>query len=528
MNELASHGKIYIVILLLCSLCQATQSFISAASLIQLHKTGMLNQALAPIAQEQLGDIAVKEENFSRAIASYGLALGANGLPLRYKHHLFGKIKSILNDSIALPKDSLWTNEYHQWEEQEKKLTEKSPDTQAKSSSSQQKAQNILWQRAWSSEEVNNFKAAIETYKQVFGIEGTRTEEAYYRRALCYYKMAKYDSAIVLLLEFQKKFPGSSYLLAGLFWQGKAHAEVGRIEEAHKAWNDIIQLDPFDYHAHRARQLMGIADSSVAQIPLPEYAVRAWLDSIPPPSPKKNLSGEDSLTLLRGIALIYLNNMDIAAFFLDNYENNYPGNLLLQYELAKAYETVGNKARTFRVARRLAWRIPTKYRSTMPMQVRSIIYPSYYLPTIKKYAKQFDVDSFFVIAVMRQESIFDANIVSGAGAIGLMQVMPATGKTIAAELKEKDFAADSLYNPDIAIRYGVYYLQKRLKQFENDYVLTLCAYNAGSQNAIKWHKRHQDTNYDNDIFVENIGFLETRGYVKKVLGNYWTYKWLFD
>jgi len=504
-------------VLLFCALCQATSQLPMADSLVRLYKLGVLSAiagntneavktlkaisstspALAPLAMEQIGDIAAKDGDSARAIASYNQALNGTGLPPLYKQRLLDKIKVIKGDTLPV---------------------EPPPKPEKPKATEQDK----LWQNAWNQEMANNFKQAIATYKLAFNLQGKRTEEAHFRHALCYYKMKKYDSTIVYLSEFRNKFPGSSYLWAGLFWQGKAHIAAGRTEEAHKVWNEIVQLDPADYHAHRAMQLMG---TTAPNAPLmPEHAVRAWLDSIPPPSPRKSLSADDNTALLRGAALLSAEQAEVAAFFLDNYELNYPGNLLLQYDLAKAYEAAGSKAQAFRAARRLAWRIPMKYRSHIPMQIQSIIYPSYYSSIISKYAERFKVDPLFARAVMRQESIFDANIVSAAGAIGLMQVMPATGKNIASELKEKNFTADSLYNPEVAIRYGIYYLQKRLKQFNNDFALTLSAYNAGANNATKWNNQRKDAEYD--IFVENIGFLETRLYVKKVLGNYWTYQWL--
>jgi len=402
-------------------------------------------------------------------------------------------------------------------------------DTHIRRFPSHQQSQEILWLRAWNAEEARNFKTAATSYRRIFGTKGRRTDEARVRHALCFYKMGEYDSVVTHINAFRKALPQSNYLWAGLFWQGKAHAAAGRTEEAHKVWNEIVRLDPVDYHAHRAMQLMGMADSgtgkylaaprNVAQ--MPEGMARSWLDSVSPSSSRKSFSAADSVALRRGAALLSATKTDLARFFLDNFETNYSGNLLLQYDLATAYAIAGNTARAFSVARRLAWRIPMEHRERVPLQVQAVIYPPFYSSIISKYAERFNVDPLFVSAVMRQESIFDAAIVSPAGATGLMQVMPATGRTIASELKET-FTPDSLYNPELNVRYGVYYLRKRLNQFNGDPVLTLCAYNAGSHNAIRWRDRNKKAEFD--IFNEDIGFLETRGYVKKVLGNYWTYQ----
>jgi soluble lytic murein transglycosylase-like protein len=390
-----------------------------------------------------------------------------------------------------------------------------------------QKTQEILWLRAWNHEEAGDYKSAAAGYRRVFGTKGKRTEEAYLRHALCYYRRGLYDSTAIHLEAFKRKFPQSDYLWAGMFWHGKSLAAKGRKADAHKVWADIARLDPTDYYAHRARQLIGADSAAMAGLltaqaaaPVDEAWVRAWLDSVAPWS-KKRLSAKDSVDMFRGAALLMAAKPEAADMFLDRFESGFNENLQIQYDLSCAYAMAGNNALSFRVARRLGWRIPVDSREKRPLQVLSALYPPFYWAEIRRYAARFGVDPMLVIAVMRQESIFDDKIVSPAGAIGLMQVMPATGESIARELKEA-FADESLYNYETNIRYGAFYLRKRSAQFGGDKALVLCSYNAGAHNAVKWRDRNK--HLEPDLFVEDIGFFETRGYVKKVLGNYWTYK----
>jgi soluble lytic murein transglycosylase len=126
-----------------------------------------------------------------------------------------------------------------------------------------------------------------------------------------------------------------------------------------------------------------------------------------------------------------------------------------------------------------------------------------------------------VSAVMRQESIFNPEIVSPAGAIGLMQIMPYTAKQLADDLKIP-FFVDSLYNPAYNIKLGTYYLKQLLDTFNNNFVMVLSSYNAGPHNAKKWYEKNKQEEFD--LFIEDIEFTETRGYVKKVMGNYWSYQ----
>jgi tetratricopeptide (TPR) repeat protein len=323
-------------------------------------------------------------------------------------------------------------------------------DRHVKHFPSHAKTQEILWLRAWNYEENGQFKSAAAAYRRVFNTTGNRTEEAYIRHALCYYRQQEYDSAITYLNAFQKKYPQSSYLWSGMFWQGKCYAAKKKNEEARKIWSNLAKLDPTDYYAHRARQIMGEPDSaafiltSVLALDTPEARARVWLDSISP-GPKKKLSAKDSVNLRRGAALLSIARADLAEFFLDDFERNYSNNLLLQYDLATAYAISGNEARSFSVARRLSWRIPMEHRGTMPVQVQAIMYPPFYSKVVSKHAAEFGADPLFVTAVMRQESIFDKDIVSPAGARGLMQIMPYTGKDIAAKLNAK-YHDDSLFN----------------------------------------------------------------------------------
>jgi len=393
------------------------------------------------------------------------------------------------------------------------------------------KTQDILWLRAWRHEERKQYKQAAAIYQRVLNTKGRRTEEAHLRYALCFYRQQQFDSAVVVLTNFQRRFPQSSYLWAGQFWQGKSYLAMGRTEEAHRVWNNISRLDPTDYYAHRARQLMGDTISGLAITSallntgvMSDDNVRAWLNSASP-SPRRNLTAKDSTDLRRGAALLTVGRPREASFFLENIEINYHGNLALQYDLAAAYAIAGSEALSFRVARRLAWRIPVEHRVATPVQVKALIFPPFFSATISENAQRFGVDPLFVSAVIRQESIFDMNIVSPAGAVGLMQIMPATGRNIAGHLKER-FTVDSLYSYTYNVRFGTYYLRGLLDHFkgvpELTHVLALCGYNAGRHNANKWLERNRNLEYD--LFVEDVGFLETRGYVKKVMANYWTYK----
>jgi soluble lytic murein transglycosylase len=102
-----------------------------------------------------------------------------------------------------------------------------------------------------------------------------------------------------------------------------------------------------------------------------------------------------------------------------------------------------------------------------------------------------------------------------------MQLMPATAQNVCRELGEQ-YNADSLYRPSVNIRQGTYYIKRLLEQFNGNLVLAIASYNGGPNKATEWYEKNKRTTFD--LFIEDIGFTETRGYVKKVLANYWTYR----
>ena len=152
-------------------------------------------------------------------------------------------------------------------------------------------------------------------------------------------------------------------------------------------------------------------------------------------------------------------------------------------------------------------------------------YPVMTLPPSRGKAKA--VEAALVMAVIRQESAFWLGAVSPAGARGLMQIMPATAKTLARDLKlrySRDrLTSDEKYN----LTLGQYYLADMVKTFKGSYVLALVAYNAGPSRARRWTKEYGDPqNPAIDVidWVEFVPFQETRNYIQRVLENLQVYR----
>jgi soluble lytic murein transglycosylase-like protein/outer membrane protein assembly factor BamD (BamD/ComL family) len=135
------------------------------------------------------------------------------------------------------------------------------------------------------------------------------------------------------------------------------------------------------------------------------------------------------------------------------------------------------------------------------------------------------LDPFFVFGLMRQESRFRENIVSPVGAIGLLQIMPYTGRRLAREEGWNEFHTEWLYDPLTNIQLAVAYVRKLEKEFSGKWYAIAASYNAGEQVVGQWLK--QRPNHSEEEFIEEIPYAETRDYVKKIYVNWMAYKTIY-
>lgn len=159
-------------------------------------------------------------------------------------------------------------------------------------------------------------------------------------------------------------------------------------------------------------------------------------------------------------------------------------------------------------------------------------YPRAFEKEVLKHAHNFNVSPFLVYGVMREESRFRADVISPAGAVGLMQLMPTLGNRIGLALRESIAKRGSLTDAKRNIRYGTYHLME-LKAAVDKLgvspslrpILQVAAYNAGIEAVTRWIKDKDISRVD--LFVESIPFQETRQYVKRVLQSAYIYYRLY-
>lgn len=153
----------------------------------------------------------------------------------------------------------------------------------------------------------------------------------------------------------------------------------------------------------------------------------------------------------------------------------------------------------------------------------SIRYPLPYKPLFERSSSEARISSTWAYGIARSESLFMRDVRSRAGAIGLMQLMPATGKEVAREIRLPYSGLVTLTNPESNIRLGTSYLGQMAERYSGNQVLATAAYNAGPHRVDKWLP--ESGSLDARVWIENIPFNETRKYVKRVLSAQAIFHW---
>lgn len=222
--------------------------------------------------------------------------------------------------------------------------------------------------------------------------------------------------------------------------------------------------------------------------------------------------------------LASLGKEEWARWELYDIEKSLPRKSPLRRRLVKEYQALEMYHRSSLLAQN-QWSGKLDSKLAEDRELAEAAYPLAYHPSVTKYSNLYQVPGEFILSIMRAESSYRAQAVSPVGALGLMQVMPMTGKRIAEMLKESPYEPKQLLAPDQAIRFGARYLQRLLRSFNQNMVLASAAYNAGPHRVKQWLSQFGELEVDE--FIEHIPYIETRNYVKKVLAFTLTYRTLY-
>ena len=185
---------------------------------------------------------------------------------------------------------------------------------------------------------------------------------------------------------------------------------------------------------------------------------------------------------------------------------------------ARALEAVilarrGERRKSIQVIRDAFPALGTPHQAGLPPEALQLYYPLDYQETIRTWALRNGLPVHLVLGIVRQESAFDPQAQSWAGARGLMQLMPATARELAGRFG-MPYSHDRLSDPDFNIRLGTTYFSKVLAMFEGNQELALAGYNGGPYRLKRWWKEWGSG--DLDRFLESLTLEESRTYVKRI------------
>jgi soluble lytic murein transglycosylase len=302
------------------------------------------------------------------------------------------------------------------------------------------------------------------------------------------------------------------------FWVGKWATKLGKKAEAKTAYEYVISQFPYSYYAWRSAAILGLNVgnfNNVRQLTPELIALQRPVPTAGSETFKElYLLGQDRDAWLQW-QTEFQNKMQptVAEQFTEGLMRLANGeNLLGIAKISKLEdrETPEEQAEYHNLNKQVTY-----------WQAR---YPFPYFKDIQKWSAERKINPLLVTALMRQESRFETKAKSAVGATGLMQVMPATAKWIAPQIKLEKY---DLENPNDNIKLGTWFLDFTHQQYKNNSMLAIASYNAGPGNVSKWLKDVEKN--DPDEFVENsIPFEETQGYVRQVFGNYWNYLRLYN
>ena len=303
------------------------------------------------------------------------------------------------------------------------------------------------------------------------------------------------------------------------FWVGKWATKLGKNESAQKTYEYVLSQFPYSYYAWRSAAILGLNVSNFNTLRQMNPQIVPLLRPVPP-------AGSDTFKEL------YLLGQDRDAWlqWQTEFQNKMQPTVTEQFteglmRLLKGENLIGID----KIAKLEDRETPPEKAEYQALRKQLIYwqarYPFPYLQEIEKWSSDRQINPLLVTAVIRQESRFEPKVKSSAGAVGLMQVLPSTAKSIAPQAKLDSKKID-LENPDNNIMLGTLYLDHTHQQYSNNSLLAIASYNAGPGNVSKWLQILPKE--DPDEFVEAIPFDETKNYVRQVFGNYWNYLRLYN
>jgi soluble lytic murein transglycosylase len=353
------------------------------------------------------------------------------------------------------------------------------------------------------------------------------------KAAWCHWRIAfdsyRHDSsdAYDLLRTHIQKYPASNDVNDALYFFGRLAQRKHQNGVARACYDEVISRFPNTYFSIVAHERLKDPDIESA---VPDSATTEFLHAIVWPAPPEFPSFTPAKTAearMERAQLLQLTGLtDYAEGELRFAASNDEGQQnLYAFELAKLAASRDSAETAMRYIKHYAPGYLYMPLDQAPVAFWKLAFPIPYRSSIESRSRQEGLDPYLVAALIRQESEFNATVISHANAYGLMQVLPSTGRDLARHFRVRRYHSSQLLTADRNIQFGTYYFRNLLNSFDGRADLALASYNAGAGRARLWQT--WGPYREPAEFVETVPFHETRGYIQIVLRNADVYRRLY-
>lgn len=361
---------------------------------------------------------------------------------------------------------------------------------------------------------------AAQAYKRVLDAfpAGRYTQTAEWRIAWVSY-LDRRPEADELLLNFLEKYPASAYTPDALYWLGRNAEREGNAARARSFYKKDVERYPQTYFGHAAEpRLAQLGSGEDDPIPiLDKIPTLPALRSFDEPIPAAVMDRWERAQALRAIAFDSSAELELKSAYFATASPR----LLL--EAAQAAFDQGHFGVGLSYGRLIVPSSEARKKDDVPLPAWKALYPLPYEAALRRESVKNSLDPMVVAGLIRQESTFQADAASHAGAIGLMQVLPMTGRKMAKQLHLR-YSHDKLIDPEYNLTLGTVYLRGLIHDL-GGLEQALAAYNAGEDRIAAWaaERKYEEIGE----LVESIPFTETREYVQIVLRNAEAYRMIY-
>jgi soluble lytic murein transglycosylase len=349
-----------------------------------------------------------------------------------------------------------------------------------------------------------NWKKARESFtKLVTQYSGSNFfDTAHFKLGFLSYLM-KEESDALQWLEYDRTQNRSTYLQArAIYWISKIYEHQKKNKEREEYRDEIRRVAPLSFYAVLAERIPTFTGDASSYRPPQDF----W----------------NSYRIQRARALLGAGLLGFARQVLGRVDLDLEPQL--STEVGILYGASRQHVSSFQVAYSL---VESGKNKTLPIIISKLLFPLEYEGVIRQESESNQMDPMLVFSLIKQESAYSESAESRTGALGLMQLMPATALQVAQQAAAPKPSVDDLLKSETNVRLGIRYLKSMIERYKGNAVYALAAYNAGPERVDLWVKQWGDS-LPMEEFVEMMPFEETRNYVKSILRNFAFYKFLLE